>query len=404
MNVCPHVASLPPEGALSRLGAARRRLNPFVEPFKNLINKGTVEAIGAQLQRVWPAFERRRFQNLAQTGLDALEFKARAQHVCAALEATLPADFEHAAALLEATLAPPGAQGDPRWAQIGNGALAGWAVWPMGEYVARRGLQSPQRALATLHALTQRFTAEWPLRAFIERHPEITFATLALWSSDPSEHVRRLVSEGSRPRLPWGLQLKGLIKDPTPTLPLLLALQDDPSEYVRRSVANHLNDIAKDHPALVAAWLEQHLVDASPERRALLKHATRTLVKKGDARVLKAWGLGKPLRGSATLSITPKRLAVGENFELAVTLTSTANRSQKLMIDYAVHHVKANGSTSGKVFKGWVIELAAHETRALRKRHSMRPITTRSYHAGHHAVDLRINGQTAASAGFDLRV
>jgi 3-methyladenine DNA glycosylase AlkC len=324
--------------------------------------------------------------------------------VSAALEATLPEDFDQAAGLLEATLAPPGAQNDPRWAQVGNGALAGWAVWPMGEYVARRGLQSPQRALATLHALTQRFTAEWPIRAFIEQHPELSFATLARWASDPSEHVRRLVSEGSRPRLPWGLQLKGLIKDPAPTLPLLLALQDDPSDYVRRSVANHLNDIAKDHPGVVAAWLEQHLVDASPERRALLKHATRTLVKQGDARVLKAWGLGKPLRGSATLSIAPKRVSLGESLDIAVTLTSTAKRAQKLVIDYAVHHVKANGSTSDKVFKGWTIELAAHETRALRKSHSMRLITTRVYHAGHHAVDLRINGQVLASAGFDLRV
>jgi 3-methyladenine DNA glycosylase AlkC len=375
-----------------------------MEPFKNLINKGTVEAIGTQLQRVWPAFERKRFQRLGQTGLDALEFKARARHVSAALEATLPEDFDQAVALIEATLAPPGSQNDPRWAQIGNGALAGWAVWPMGEYVARRGLRSPQRALATLHALTQRFTAEWPIRAFIEQHPELTFATLALWASDPSEHVRRLVSEGSRPRLPWGLQLKGLIADPAPTLPLLLALQDDPSEYVRRSVANHLNDIAKDHPAVVANWLEQHLTDASPERRALLKHATRTLVKQGDARVLKAWGLGKPLRGSATLAITPKRVSVGGSIELAVTLASTVARAQKLVIDYAVHHVKANGSTSDKVFKGWVLELAANEERALRKSHSMRLITTRAYHAGHHAVDLRINGQVVASAGFDLRV
>ena len=101
-----------------------------MEPFKNLINKGTVGAIGTQLQRVWPAFDRQRFQTLAQKGLDTLEFKARARHVSAALEATLPEDFDQAAALLEATLAPPGAQNDPRWAQVGSGALAGWAVWP----------------------------------------------------------------------------------------------------------------------------------------------------------------------------------------------------------------------------------------------------------------------------------
>lgn len=104
------------------------------------------------------------------------------------------------------------------------------------------------------------------------------------------------------------------------------------------------------------------------------------------------------------MTITPRRVSVGENIELAVSLASTASRSQKLVIDYAVHHVKANGGTSDKVFKGWGIELAAREMRALRKRHSMRLITTRRYHAGQHAVDLRINGQTVASAVFELRV
>ncbi|CAN5872631.1 DNA alkylation repair protein [soil metagenome] len=373
-----------------------------MEPFKNLINAGTVHAIGQQLLKVWPAFGRMRFEALALEGLEALEFKARARHLSAALEATLPDDFDRAAGLLERALAPPapveGISG-PRDLDAG---LSGWAVWPLGEYVAKRGLASPARALKTLHALTQRFTAEWPIRAFIEQHPELTFALLREWASDPSEHVRRLVSEGSRPRLPWGLQLKGLIKDPAPTLPLLLLLQDDPSDYVRRSVANHLNDIAKDHPAIVAEWLEQHLPDAPAERRALLKHASRTLIKKGDARVLAAWGLGAGLRGSATLSVSPKTVAVGASLQLAATICSSAAKPQKLVIDYAVHHVKASGATSAKVFKGWSLELGPREERQLARSHSMKLITTRRYHAGRHVVDLRVNGEILATAEFDL--
>ena len=375
------------------------------EAFKNLINPGTVREIGAQLARAWPAFDRKRFERLALNSLETLEFKARAQHVCNALEATLPSDFERAAAVLEKSLAPVGTRRSTVAPDVATGAgLNGWAVWPLGEYVARRGLESPERALSALHALTQRFTAEWPVRTFIETHPELTFATLAAWARDPSEHVRRLASEGSRPRLPWGLQLKTLIADPSPTLPLLRALQDDESEYVRRSVANHLNDIAKDHPAIVAEWLETHLPDASPERRALLKHASRTLIKRGDARILKAWGLGRKLRGEAGLKLAPKRVAIGDSIELAVALKSNARKPQKLVVDYAVHHVKANGGTSAKVFKGWVLELGAGEERLLRKRHSLKLITTRRYHAGRHAVDLLVNGETVASAAFDLSV
>ena len=261
---------------------------------------------------------------------------------------------------------------------------------------------APERALRSLHAITQRFTAEWAIRPFIVAQPALVFATLQRWTTDPSAHVRRLVSEGSRPRLPWGLQLKSLIADPSPALPLLRALQDDPSEYVRRSVANHLNDIAKDHPAIVVQWLAEHLPGAPPQRQRLLKHASRTLIKQGHPEVMKAWGLGRPLRGTVRLKIEPKRVRIGETLTLQLTLVSGAARAQPLQIDYAVHHVKASGATSPKVFKGWALKLAPHATLQLEKRHSMRVVTTRRYHPGRHDLDLRINGQVLARAGFDL--
>jgi len=372
------------------------------EPFKNLIHAGTVEAAARHLARTRPDFDARRFRRLASQGLDTLEFKARARHVCSALEATLPADFAANCDAIEAALAP--VRGDEALSELydRDDGLAGWVVWPLSEYVARRGLDSPKRALAALHAMTQRFSAEWALRPFIEHHPGLTFATLNRWTRDPSEHVRRLVSEGSRPRLPWGLQLRALIADPSPTLPLLERLQDDPSEYVRRSVANHLNDIAKDHPDRVADWLEQHLPDAPAPRRALLRHASRTLIKRGDRRVLEAWGLGRPFAGEVALKLSPRRIALGDAVTLALTLRSRARRAQTLVIDYAVHHVKAHGGTAPKVFKGWNVTLAPGETRALEKRHAVKPITTRTYYAGRHAVDVRINGTVCAEGEFTL--
>ena len=376
----------------------------MAEPFKNFLNAEIVGWLRRHFTRAWPGFGGARFQTLALDGLESMELKARAQHLCAALEATLPADFATAADLIEASLLPVRRDEELGELRTSEAGLAGWALWPVTEFVARRGLASPERALACLHALTQRFTAEWAIRPFIVAHPELSFATLQRWLDDPSPHVRRLVSEGSRPRLPWGLQLKGLIADPSPTLPLLAALQDDESEYVRRSVANHLNDIAKDHPAIVADWVERHLPDASAERRALLKHASRTLIKQGDARILKAWGLGKRFAGEASLALSPKRVQLGESLTMTLVLHSTAKRTQKLVIDYAVHHVKASGERTPKVFKGWAFELAAGESRTLVKRHSMREVTTRRYHAGRHAIDLRINGEVLTEAEFDLKL
>ena len=373
----------------------------MAEPFKNLINPALVRACGEHLQRAWPPFNRAAFERRALPGLGGLEMKARAMQVADALEATLPADFDRAAGVLESALAPA-APDDTLGMGTSEAGLAGWIGWPLGEFIARRGLAEPERALRALHALTQRFTAEFAIRPLLVQHFDLTLATLGQWRHDPSPHVRRLVSEGSRPRLPWGLRLQRLVADPSPTLPLLRALQDDPSGYVRRSVANHLNDIARDHPAVVADWLRDHLPDAPPERRALLRHASRTLLKQGHPRVLKAWGLGQALRGEAQLTLSPRRVAVGGKVELALQLASTSAKAQGLAIDYVVHHVKANGSTSPKVFKGWQRTLGPHDTCRLLKSHSLKPVTTRVLYPGEHRVDVQVNGKVVASASFRL--
>ncbi|MBY4597403.1 DNA alkylation repair protein [bacterium BD-1] len=375
----------------------------MAEPFKNLINASLVRACAHHLQRAWRGFDRRAFEARALDGLEALEMKARAMHITDALEATLPDDFDRAAGIIETALAPA-ATDDSLAFGITDAGLAGWIGWPLGEYLARRGQAAPERGLLALRELTQRFTSEFAVRPFLVNHLDLTMAHLHRWSTDPSAHVRRWTSEGSRPRLPWGLQVKSLIADPSPTLPLLRALQDDPSAYVRRSVANHLNDIAKDHPGLVAGWLEEHLPGAPAERTALLRHASRTLVKRGDPRVLGAWGLGKPFRGEATLAVSPKRASVGGGVALVATLASSSPRAQSLVVDYVVHHVKANGGTSPKVFKGWKLELGPRETRRLEKKHSLRPITTRVYHPGLHRVQLQVNGKVVAEAAFTLAV
>jgi 3-methyladenine DNA glycosylase AlkC len=373
-----------------------------MEPFKNLLNPALVRAAGQALHAAWPPFDKAAFVRRANRNLEALELKARAMQIADALEATLPERFDAACALIEAALAPavePGVE-----LPVVSTGLRGWIVWPLGEFVARRGQAEPERALAALHALTQRLSAEFAIRPFIVKHPALVLATLQQWAADPSAHVRRLASEGSRPRLPWGLRLQALVTDPSPTLPLLASLQDDPSDYVRRSVANHLNDIAKDHPAVVVAWVREHLPGADRNRMALLRHASRTLIKQGHADMLALWGAATPFDGQARLTLSPRRLHIGDSVALTLRLRSASVEAQSLLIDYAVHHVKADGSTSVKVFKGWSLSLAPGETRTLQKTHSMRAVTTRRYHAGRHLVDVRINGQVAAQAAFSLTV
>lgn len=379
----------------------------MAEPFKNLINDDVVRQAGHHLQRVWHDFDRTRFEALSMDGLQALEFKDRARHLGRAMDATLPDDFHQAADVLQAALKPvPTSSIDPD-KELGllktdEHGLAGWVLWPVGEFVTQRGMAHPERALQLLHAVTQRFTAEFAIRPFIVAHPELCFATLAQWVHDPSAHVRRLVSEGSRPRLPWGLRLQSLVADPSPTLPLLLALQDDPTEYVRRSVANHLNDIAKDHPHVVSNWLHAHLPDAPKNRHRLLRHASRSLIKQGHGPTLQAWGLAEPQLRGIELQLLSQRVAVGGALQLRLSLESSARQAQTLEIDYRVHHLKANGTLSPKTFKGTRVQLQPGQALNWQKSHSLKVITTRAYHPGAHLVDIQVNGAVVAQAGFVL--
>jgi 3-methyladenine DNA glycosylase AlkC len=377
----------------------------MAEPMKRLLGPPVIEAGARHLARAAPEFPARAFLARVVPTLESLELKARVALVADALEATLPPAFPRAAAVIERALAPLGdaPEGAPTTGRHADG-LSGWFLWPVGEFVARRGLEHPSRALEVLHALTQRFTAEFAIRPFVAAHPSLVFQTLATWVHDPSPHVRRLVSEGTRPRLPWGTQLRALIADPSPALPLLEALLDDPSASVRRSVANHLNDIARDHPALVTAWVEERLPGASAARRALLRHASRTLIKRGDRRMLAAWDLGTPFRGTVSLAVAPGRIRLGAAITLTITLRSTGRTAQRVAVDYRVHHVGADGGVRPKVFKGFTADVPAHGTVVRAKRHAVRPITTRRYYAGRHLVDIQANGVVVADAAFVLQL
>ena len=196
----------------------------MADAFKDAFNSELIEGTALHLSRAWPDFDVDRFERLAKDGLLDLELKARAAQIGRALLATLPTDFEVAATIIERSLHPD-VETETSADEMNDGGVHGWAIMPLGYFVAERGISSPERGLRTLKALTKRFTSEDPIRRFIIEHPELTLATLAEWVGDESHHVRRLVSEGTRPRLPWSERLPAFVADPSPILPLLRALR-----------------------------------------------------------------------------------------------------------------------------------------------------------------------------------
>ncbi len=183
-------------------------------------------------------------------------------------------------------------------------------------------------------------------------------------------------------------------------LPLLEQLRDDSSEYVRRSVANHLNDIAKDHPELIAELAREWMQGAPLTRQKLLRHACRTLIKQGHRATLAVFGWQPVTLSEVSFSVSPQAIVLGQCLQLQAQLTAT--RSQPVVVDFAIHLLRANGSTSVKVFKGRELQLQAGQSVVWQKQHAIKPVTTRRYYPGRHRVDLLINGECVASSQFEL--
>ncbi|MCJ7993655.1 DNA alkylation repair protein [Rhizobium cremeum] len=361
------------------------------EPLKNLIGETVVRETAAALARAWPEFDRQAFLAEILPDFDNLELMQRSQSVAAAMTRLLPQDFARSASILRDCLPDNNRPG-----------LSGWALLAFNQYIGANGLAHFETSLDLLKAITPHFTAEFGIRPFIAAERQRALAIITGWISDPNHHVRRLASEGTRPRLPWAMRLPELIRDPSPLMPILIPLLDDPEDYVRRSVANSLNDIAKDHPDLVADFVARHRQDASAERLWLLRHASRTLVKKGHAGVLASFGFETAEGIKAGLSLKQTTIAFPGTLEFAVRLSNGSDKAQRLLIDYAIHHRKKDGSLSPKVFKGTSLTIGPDEAADLDRRHAFRPITTRVYYPGLHRLELLVNGSPLASAEFHL--
>lgn len=280
--------------ALLRIPVAPKTIQKGV-PLKHLLGEEAVECLGHNVSIAFPEFDADAFRDAALYELEPLGILERGQKLARALWQYLPRDFSSATNILLNSLTPP----------LTGTADLGLSVFfylPHVCFVAEYGLDAAhnngrdpfEMSMTAQYELTQRFSAEFSIRPFLIHEQERTVARLLEWTTDANPHVRRLCSEGSRPRLPWAIRIPAFIKNPEPVLPILEMLKDDQELYVRRSVANHLGDIAKDHPELVYAMCERWLENATKERKWLIRHALRHPAKKGDRTALSLRAAAKP--------------------------------------------------------------------------------------------------------------
>lgn len=361
-----------------------------------LFNPAKVARLGREIHAAWDGFDPPRFEARVCARLPELELKARIAWIAEVLDEMLPQDFDHAARVIEAALPPPL---DPA---LSDGDFGDFIYAPYGEVGVRRGLETHRdRLLDLLEAVTQRFSMEYAIRPVLNRWPEAGFVRLDLWARHPNYHVRRLASEGSRPKLPWGIGLKG---DPLRGLPLLDRLHADATRYVTRSVANHLNDIAKIDPGVALARLNLWQ-DAGAQREAefawIASHALRGRVKKGDAAALGFLGFDAAAPVSARLEVAPEAM-IGGTLDFTVTLE--AAKDVPVLVDWLLEFPAGAGRRGPKVFKLKRARVGPGAPFVHAARHRLKgDATTFRLTPGPHAVAVQVNGRIVARQAFELR-
>ena len=367
----------------------KERENP--NAFKLWIDEKVVEAYASGIRSVHAAFDASSFFK-ARKRLGPLELKARVTLLADALHEHLPKNYPQALKLLLA----------------GVKQLEGFALWPAAEFIRRHGLEHFDLSLAAMQKITERFTAEFAVRPYLIQNPKRAIQALRKAARSKNVHHRRWASEGLRPRLPWGEKLEFLIHDPEPALEILELLKFDPELYVRKSVSNHLNDIAKDHPEITLRTLKRWSLEVPKgyerEFEFICRQGLRTLIKRGHPEALRMLGVTPGDRDLkiSTFRVKTPRVRAGGALEFEFTIKNTAPRTKTFELDYAIHFIKKNGTPAPKVFKLRRGELPGKAERAMLKRHSFRPITTREYYPGLHAVELRLNGASAGKQAFKV--
>ncbi|WP_051786258.1 hypothetical protein [Endozoicomonas numazuensis] len=362
--------------------------------FKDYFDYPLCKDYADRLQAIVPDFDRNRFNTVIGDQLLNLEMKGRVNLIAEGVWEGLSLPYPETVKVICQAIA-----GCSQYAPMRS-----FPVWVASQVVERYGLEDFDASMAAIYQITQQFTGEFAIRPFLERYPERTFDLLTVWASDHSTDVRRLVSEGSRPRLPWAMRVSHLLDDPSPIFDLLVQLKDDPEEYVRRSVANNMNDIAKDSADRVVheltLWKEQ---DDSKELQWIIQHGLRTLLKNGHKGALSLMGYDSELEMDINhFKASPASISEGESVELQCQLSTFNDQPEQLMIDFLLLSPGKNGRKNRKVFKWSKRTLNQAGKVVLNKQLSLKSNSVRKFYPGEYEVHLIVNGQEKAVSVFDV--
>lgn len=364
---------------------------------KRHFNRETATQLGASIQAVYPVFDVAQYAEQVAAVVDDLELKARVYEMTRLLREQLPNDYENAVDILVQSLGEEHTEAEGMFTD-------GWYLMPIAHFVEVYGTDHFEASMTALNQITRRHTGEFAIRPLIAKYPDKALITLEKWAHSDSFHVRRLVSEGTRTRLPWTSRLQIFIDNPDPVLDLLTILRDDPVKYVQKSVANNLNDLVKDHRERIVDLLDDWYSDnATDQRRWIIGHAARNLLKDGDVRILKLLGYtGANDIQLADAKLSTERIMLGGNLNVNYTVQNTGTQVHQVLLDYVLGYRLKSGELGSKVFQVKKTTLKPDETLAINKKVQVASNSTRTHYAGAHHIILRINGEERATLNFTV--
>jgi len=355
------------------------------ELLKNLYNKKLITELGDEISIYYSEFDRKAFRrSVFDKHWKQKELKQRMRHIAECLHQYLPTNYKRAIKILEPVASK----------------FTGFEYMFFQDYVECYGLADFDTSMKSLAHFTQYASAEFAIRAFILQNEKQTMKQMLLWARSDNHHVRRLASEGCRPRLPWAISLPAFKNDPQAVLKILKLLMEDKSDYVRRSVANNLNDIAKDHPDVVLDWAKRWL-GKNKNTDQLIKHSCRTLLKQGDQKALSLFGFTDAKHVKLKKLELPAKVHLGNKLDFSFLLKTSRAHLGACRIEFAINFMKANGKHNRKIFK---ISEGNYDRREkqISKYFSFKKISTRRYYAGDHQLSILINGITRDTKPFEL--
>ena len=360
---------------------------------KDIYSLSFYENFGQAVAEVYPTFDKQKFIDTIYEGDFAQkEWKDRMKHTTIVLHQFMPENFPEAVSLIDKII------NNLKKNKFTDGNLA---FIFFADYIEIYGLDDFKTSAKAFVSITQFISCEFAVRPFILKYNEKMIDEMVKWSLHENHHVRRLSSEGSRSRLPWAMAIPFLKKDPASILPILENLKNDPSEYVRRSVANSLNDIAKDNPKTVleiANLWKGH----SKETDGIIKHGSRTLLKQGHPEILRHYGLESTNIELSSFEIKTPIVKIGDYLQFQFQLNNKNEEAKTVRLEYAVHYKKAKGHLAKKVFK--ISEKIYHPNHLtkIERNQSFKIITTRVFYTGIHQLSIIINGTESEVLEFEL--